>query len=50
MAKVNSIYICQNCGSLHPKWSGQCEACKAWNRIEQDFATQKYKSSSQETL
>ena len=28
-----SVYVCQQCGSAAPKWSGQCAACGAWNTL-----------------
>lgn len=29
--KVKQQYICQSCGSIAPKWLGQCLDCNAWN-------------------
>ena len=31
--KVKTAYFCQNCGTQHSKWQGQCSACKEWNTI-----------------
>ncbi len=31
-----SIFICQNCGSVHKKWSGQCSDCSEWNTITEE--------------
>ncbi len=28
-------YVCADCGSVFPKWSGRCEACGAWNTLEE---------------
>ncbi|MCW8853822.1 MAG: DNA repair protein RadA [Gammaproteobacteria bacterium] len=33
MAKNKIEYQCTACGSLHPKWSGQCADCEAWNTL-----------------
>ncbi|MEL0106953.1 MAG: DNA repair protein RadA [Rhodospirillaceae bacterium] len=33
MARSKTIFICQDCGASFPKWSGQCEACSAWNTL-----------------
>jgi DNA repair protein RadA/Sms len=33
MAKLQHFYVCQDCGSSHPKWSGRCDECGAWNRL-----------------
>ncbi|NBD28580.1 MAG: DNA repair protein RadA [Alphaproteobacteria bacterium] len=34
MAK-DLTFICTACNAAHSKWSGQCDACGAWNRIEE---------------
>lgn len=34
--KVKTAYFCQNCGAQHPKWQGQCSACKSWNTIVEE--------------
>jgi len=34
MAKDLS-FICTACNAAHSKWSGQCDACGAWNTIEE---------------
>ena len=34
MAKTSVQYHCRECGSLHPKWSGQCPDCNSWNSID----------------
>lgn len=36
MAKSISSFICQACGAVHPKWSGKCDACGAWNSISEE--------------
>ena len=33
MAKVKSIYQCQECGATSSQWSGQCPGCQAWNTL-----------------
>lgn len=30
---LKTQYSCAECGSLHPKWSGQCADCSAWNTL-----------------
>ena len=37
MAKSNKSFICQNCGSQHSKWQGQCHICKEWNTIHEEI-------------
>jgi DNA repair protein RadA/Sms len=31
MAKIKSVYLCQNCGAESAKWIGHCNACGEWN-------------------
>jgi len=31
MAKVKSVYVCQNCGAESAKWMGRCNSCGEWN-------------------
>ena len=34
--KSGSEYVCQNCGSIYPKWQGKCDACGEWNTIVEE--------------
>lgn len=36
MAKVKTTFFCQNCGTQHAKWTGQCAACNEWNTIVEE--------------
>ncbi|HEY3935294.1 MAG TPA: DNA repair protein RadA [Gemmatimonadales bacterium] len=36
MARQRSVWRCAECGHDHPKWSGQCEACSAWNSVAEE--------------
>ena len=36
MARDGAIYVCQACGAVHAKWSGQCSACMAWNTLVEE--------------
>lgn len=36
MAKDAAVYVCQSCGAVQPKWSGQCPACNAWNSLVEE--------------
>ena len=31
MAKVKTIFVCNECGNESPKWLGKCPACNSWN-------------------
>ncbi len=33
MAKSKTIYVCQSCGAISPKWAGQCSDCQQWNTL-----------------
>jgi DNA repair protein RadA/Sms len=39
MAKAKTSYICQNCGAVHQRWQGKCEACGEWNSIVEEAAS-----------
>src|SRR5271167_2017539 len=36
MARDGAVYICQTCGAVAAKWSGQCAACNAWNSLVEE--------------
>ncbi|MFZ4601031.1 MAG: DNA repair protein RadA [Caulobacterales bacterium] len=36
MAKPETVFICQSCGAVTPKWAGKCEACGAWNTLQEE--------------
>lgn len=36
MARAKSQYVCQDCGTVHPKWLGRCEGCGAWNTLVEE--------------
>jgi DNA repair protein RadA/Sms len=38
MAKSTSVFVCQSCGAVAPRWQGRCEACGAWNTIVEEVA------------
>ena len=38
MAKAKSIYSCNECGGVSPKWQGQCPACGQWNTLVETVA------------
>ena len=37
MAKIRLVHRCTECGTAHPKWSGKCLTCDAWNSLVEDF-------------
>ena len=38
MARGGASFVCQSCGAGHPKWSGRCDACGAWNTLAGESA------------
>jgi DNA repair protein RadA/Sms len=34
VAKARSQFLCNNCGSVHPKWLGKCPDCGTWDALE----------------
>ncbi|MGY5351988.1 DNA repair protein RadA [Wenyingzhuangia sp. IMCC45533] len=44
MAKTKTAYFCQNCGSQHSKWMGQCGTCKEWNTIVEEVVSKEEKA------
>jgi DNA repair protein RadA/Sms len=36
MAKLRLVYRCTECTASHPKWSGKCASCGAWNSLVED--------------
>jgi DNA repair protein RadA/Sms len=34
--RTKTIHACAECGTAHPKWSGQCSACGAWNTLVEE--------------
>ncbi len=37
MAKLKTVYICNNCGNKAAKWVGKCSACGEWNTFEEEI-------------
>ncbi len=46
MAKIKTVYICQNCGNKEAKWIGQCIACGEWNTFEEEIIEKDNRSIS----
>lgn len=38
MARNHKSFVCQECGGVHSKWSGQCQHCNAWNTLVEESA------------
>jgi DNA repair protein RadA/Sms len=35
MAKQKTQFLCNTCGSVHPKWLGKCPDCGTWDSLEE---------------
>ncbi len=38
MVKLKRRFVCQSCGTVSPRWQGQCEDCSAWNSLVEEAA------------
>ena len=43
MPKTKTTFFCQNCGTQHSQWVGQCHACKEWNTIAEEVVQKEEK-------
>jgi len=46
MAKIKTVFYCQNCGAQSSKWIGNCPSCNEWNTYVEELVE---KSSSAHT-
>lgn len=49
MAKQKSTFFCQNCGTQHSKWLGQCNNCGNWNTVVEEILEKKEQKPLWET-
>ena len=45
MPKVNTVFVCSNCGNESTKWFGKCTACNQWNTCYEEKLTSKKSNS-----
>lgn len=50
MAKVKSVFVCNQCGFETPKWNGKCQNCGAWNSFEEEQSVSSSKASSRNAV
>ena len=36
MARTRTLYRCDECGAVEPKWAGRCTACEAWDSLVEE--------------
>ena len=46
MAKLKSVFFCQNCGNESSKWLGRCPACGEWNTFVEEVVNKAPSSST----
>ncbi|WP_379969099.1 DNA repair protein RadA [Epilithonimonas sp. UC225_85] len=44
MAKLKTLYFCQNCGAQYSQWHGQCKTCGEWNTLVEEIVEKTTKS------
>ncbi len=37
MSKSTTFYVCNECGTHHPKWVGKCPDCGGWNSLQEEI-------------
>ncbi|MBK1812581.1 DNA repair protein RadA [Clostridium sp. YIM B02505] len=46
MAKIKTLYVCQQCGYESPKWLGKCPECNSWNSMLEEVKEVKQQKAS----
>lgn len=41
MSKLKTQYVCQECGTQHVRWQGQCTGCGKWNTLVEEVVEAK---------
>jgi len=41
MAGQKTVFRCQQCGHISPKWLGRCPDCQSWHSLEEEIAVKK---------
>ncbi|HNZ47796.1 MAG TPA: DNA repair protein RadA [Candidatus Hydrogenedentes bacterium] len=41
MIRLKSRFVCEECGTVHPKWTGKCSACESWNTLQEEEVAEK---------
>lgn len=45
MAKLKTVFTCQECGYKTPKWVGKCPECHQWNSFSEEVSMKPVKAS-----
>lgn len=46
MARSNTHFSCQSCGSCFPKWAGKCEGCGSWNSLVEESTVDSFQKKT----
>ena len=49
MAKLKSVYFCNNCGYESPKWMGKCPSCGEWGTFSEELVSTKNSAKHDDT-
>lgn len=49
MGKVNTVFVCSNCGYDSSKWFGRCPSCNEWNTCYEEKISKKQDNSKSGT-
>lgn len=41
--KTKTVYVCNTCGEVSPRWMGKCPSCGEWNTLVEDVITESSK-------
>ena len=47
MSKFKTVFVCQNCGYVTPKWAGRCNNCDSWNSFIEEVELKEDKQKNQ---
>ena len=50
MSKTKTIFICQNCSFVSPKWIGKCPSCNHWNTFVEEIEEKETSKSYNQIL
>lgn len=50
MAKIKTMYVCQECGYESAKWLGKCPSCTSWNSFQEEVKESKSDSRNKNFL
>jgi len=49
MAKLKSVYFCNNCGYESPKWMGKCPSCGEWGTFVEELVRKDAAAPAEDT-